>query len=554
MYHLPGIFDSISRRASRAFSFTTTEYQEAQSMTQRSPIPVIDLFAGPGGLGEGFSSVLDPRHSPRFSLKVSAEKDQTAHKTLSLRSLYRKFPKGKAPDCYYDHIRGNLSREALFAHPDTAEAGREALEESRNFELGKDDPEELDRRIQAALRGTDDWVLIGGPPCQAYSLAGRSRRTRESLEKFESDEKHFLYREYLRIIRRHKPAVFVMENVKGMLSSQHGGSPIFDRIVADLSKPGEGLEYQIRSLVKPGVAGELAPHDFVIEAEHYGIPQGRHRVILFGIRSDVARSVPELSSKPEEFVLGTESQSVFVREALSGLPPLRSRLSKEPDGHTQWLSALNQTTDELRFYRSRTLEPVFEEIRQAIATARHHTLAGKAFQSLDTSRHKMRDSLADWYIDSRLGGVIQHESRSHMRSDLHRYLFAAAYGRAKGVSPKIADFPTPLLPKHDNVSSEKVPFADRFRVQLEDSWSSTVVAHIAKDGHYFIHPDPSQCRSLTVREAARLQTFQDNYFFSGCRTEQYTQVGNAVPPLLAQKIADVISKFMEAWNRSRTPR
>lgn len=523
-------------------------------MAQRRPIPVIDLFAGPGGLGEGFSSILDPLCSPLFSLKVSAEKDPTAHKTLSLRSLYRKFPRSKAPDCYYEHVRGEISREALFAHPDAADAGREALEEARNFELGKDDQEDLDRRIQAALGGADDWVLIGGPPCQAYSLAGRSRRTRESLVKFESDEKHFLYREYLRIIRKHKPAVFIMENVKGMLSSQHGGSPIFDRIVADLSKPGDDLEYQIRSLVKPGIAGEIDPHDFVIEAERFGIPQGRHRVILFGIRSDVARSVPELSSSPEEFVIGKENMKVSVGEALSGLPSLRSRLSKELDGHAQWLSALNQTADELRFYRSENLRLVFEEMSRAVEKAHYHLSVGAPFVRHDTTKNQLRDRLIDWYIDKRLGGVIQHETRSHMRSDLHRYLFAAAYGRANGVSPKIANFPTPLLPKHANVLSEKVPFADRFRVQLADSWSSTVVAHIAKDGHYFIHPDPSQCRSLTVREAARLQTFQDNYFFAGNRTEQYTQVGNAVPPLLARKIARVVSKFMEAWNRSRTPR
>lgn len=523
-------------------------------MANRKSIPVIDLFAGPGGLGEGFSSLLDPERSPLFSLKVSAEKDPTAHKTRSLRSLYRKFPRGKAPDCYYEHIRGEISREALFAHPDAAEAGREALEEARNFELGKDDPEDLDRRIQAALGGADAWVLIGGPPCQAYSIAGRSRRTRESQEKFESDEKHFLYREYLRIVRKHKPALFVMENVKGMLSSQYGGSPIFDRIVADLSAPGDGLEYQVRSLAKPGVAGEIDPHDFIIEAERFGVPQGRHRVILFGIRSDVARSVPELSSSPEEFVLGKENMKVTVGEALSGLPPLRSRLSKEQDGHGQWLSALTETIEELRWYRSEDLEPVFDEMSRAVAKARFHDSTGRPFIRHETTRNEMRARLNDWYIDERLGGVIQHETRSHMRSDLHRYLFASAYGRAKGLSPKIADFPTPLLPKHDNVTSEKVPFADRFRVQLENSWSSTVVAHIAKDGHYFIHPDPSQCRSMTVREAARLQTFQDNYFFAGNRTEQYTQIGNAVPPLLARKIAGVVAKFMEAWNRSRTPR
>lgn len=519
-------------------------------MPNRRPIPVIDLFAGPGGLGEGFSSILDPDRSPLFSLKVSAEKDPTAHKTLSLRALYRKFPKGKAPDCYYDHICGRISREELFAHPDAAEAGRDALEEARNFELGKDDPEDLDRRIETALAGADDWVLIGGPPCQAYSLAGRSRRARESQEEFESDEKHFLYREYLRIIRRHKPAVFVMENVKGMLSSRHGGTLIFDRIVADLSSPGDGLEYQIRSFVKSGVAEEIDPHDFVIEAERFGVPQGRHRVILFGIRSDVARSVPQLSSSPEVFVLGRENDPVSVGEALSGLPPLRSRLSREPDGHERWLTALTDAVEELRWHESPELRDILNEMRRAATEARMHVSTGSPFTPHATTNNRMRDRLRDWFVDERLGGVIQHETRSHMRSDLHRYLFASAYGRVRGASPKIADFPTTLLPKHDNIHSDKVPFADRFRVQLKGSWSSTVVAHIAKDGHYFIHYDPSQCRSLTVREAARLQTFQDNYFFAGNRTEQYTQVGNAVPPLLARRIAHVVAKFMEAWRTS----
>jgi DNA (cytosine-5)-methyltransferase 1 len=523
-------------------------------MPSQRPIPVIDLFAGPGGLGEGFSSILDSERSPLFSLKVSAEKDPTAHKTLSLRALYRTFPRGKAPDCYYDHIRGDISREALFAHPAAAEAAKDALEEARNFELGKDDPEELDRRIELALAGAEDWVLIGGPPCQAYSLAGRSRRTRESLEKFESDEKHFLYREYLRIIRRHKPAVFVMENVKGMLSSKHGGAPIFDRIVADLSSPGNGLEYQIRSLVKPGVAGEIDPQDFVIEAERFGVPQGRHRVILFGVRSDVARSVPELSSAPKCFVLGDENTPVTVGEALSGLPRLRSRLSREPDGHDRWLSALSEAVEELRWHESPRLMATIAEMRAAAVNAREVVSTGAPFLPYDATDNTMRDRLHDWFIDERLGGVIQHETRAHMRSDLYRYLFAAAYGNVEKESPKIADFPTPLLPKHDNVNLDKVPFADRFRVQLKGSWSSTVVAHIAKDGHYFIHPDPSQCRSLTVREAARLQTFQDNYFFAGNRTEQYTQVGNAVPPLLARKIAHVVARFMETWRASRTPR
>ncbi len=521
-------------------------------MTSRKTIPVIDLFAGPGGLGEGFSSIIDNEGNPRFSLKLSAEKDPVAHRTLSLRSFFRKFGPGKVPDCYYAHIRGEISRDELFEHPDAKGAAKEALAEALKFELGQDDPKKLDSLIKTALGGADDWVLIGGPPCQAYSVAGRSRRTRESLEKFESDEKHFLYREYLRIIRDHKPAVFIMENVKGMLSSKHSGSSIFEKIISDLAKPCTDLEYQIHSFVKPGIAGEIAPHDFVIEAERFGIPQGRHRVILFGIRNDVARSVPEISTNPEKFILKAEQTYVTVGQTLSDLPKLRSRLSKETDSHQEWLSALIETSQKMKFYRSKILEPVYKEIGRAIREAQHHSSTGALFLRHERSTSQLESRFEQWFYDGRLGGVIQHDTRSHMRSDLNRYLFTAAYGRVHNYSPKLADFPRPLLPNHGNLSSIKVPFSDRFRVQLADSWSSTIVSHIAKDGHYFIHPDPAQCRSLTVREAARLQTFPDNYFFAGNRTEQYTQVGNAVPPLLARKIAEVVSSFMETRSQNGT--
>lgn len=520
-------------------------------MSNRKPIPVIDLFAGPGGLGEGFSSLMHSDEAPKFRLRLSIEKDWFAHQTLSLRALFRHFPKGKAPDCYYDYIRGDISRETLFNHPDAREAGEEALREAHRAELGKTPHEDIDSRIGAALDKERDWVLIGGPPCQAYSIAGRSRRTKETPEKFESDEKHLLYTEYLRIIRRFMPAVFVMENVKGMLSSTHGGSRIFERIMLDLSAPTDGLKYRIRSLVVPRETEQLEPKDFVIESERFGIPQCRHRVILFGVRADIAEGTQELSSHPERFTISTSESSVTVSEALAGLPRLRSCLSRKstkPDSPEAWLEVLHRALAVMGRWHNMANESFSKNLKHALDEAAKSVSVGMPFLRLK-DKDLQQGRLQHWFFDPRLGGVIQHATRSHMPSDLHRYLFASCYAKTFGVSPKVTQFPLGLLPNHENALDEDPPFADRFRVQLANFPSSTVVSHIAKDGHYFIHPDPSQCRSLTVREAARLQTFPDNYFFEGNRTHQYTQVGNAVPPLLAMKIAVVVYDFMQISNR-----
>jgi DNA (cytosine-5)-methyltransferase 1 len=139
-----------------------------------------------------------------------------------------------------------------------------------------------------------------------------------------------------------------------------------------------------------------------------------------------------------------------------------------------------------------------------------------------------------------------------MRDDLHRYLFCACFAKVHGRSPKLRDFPKELFPTHRNITadSERNAFEDRFRVQLADQPATTITSHVSKDGHYYIHHDPMQCRSLTVREAARLQTFPDNYFFEGGRTEQYRQVGNAVPPLLAREIAGVVFELLRETGNS----
>lgn len=522
-------------------------------MTRQKPIPVLDLFAGPGGLGEGFSSITDENGERSFALRVSVEKDAVAYRTLSLRALFRSFAKGKAPDCYYDYVKGKISREELFAHPSMTDEARAAAADAKHAELGKTPHGEIDAWISAALKDVDQWVLIGGPPCQAYSIAGRSRRTRETTADFEKDEKHFLYQEYLRIIRRFSPSIFVMENVKGILSSKHGGSPIFGRILADLSSPGGDFKYRIRSFTVPVAEGEPEPNDFIIEAERFGTPQRRHRVILFGIRSDLAEGAAALEEYPSRFILKPSPTLVGVAAALSGLPPLRSRLSREKDSHRAWLAALKSSKESLRMWRSEARPRIEADMSSAaVGAAAHMSFGGRFDPRSVVTDSAMPTPLRSWFHDPRLNGVIQHECRSHMRSDLHRYLFAACFAKAFGQSPKLELFPPRLLPDHDNVDDEKVPFSDRFRVQMAGLPSSTVVAHIAKDGHYYIHPDPTQCRSLTVREAARLQTFPDNYFFEGNRTEQYTQIGNAVPPWLAKQIAEVVIAFLtEARRESR---
>jgi DNA (cytosine-5)-methyltransferase 1 len=502
------------------------------------PIPVIDLFAGPGGLGEGFSSLLNKSDERIFKIKLSIEKDEFAHRTLGLRAFVREFPPKQAPDDYYEYLRGNITREELlkkFPH----EAKR-ATDEAWLAELGKEPDAEVKSRIETALGGKKEkWVLIGGPPCQAYSLLGRWRQKKED-ENFERDKRHFLYRQYLRILAVHKPPVFVMENVKGLLSTTINRERIFDKIREDLRHPlastnlgsKEDLEYNFYPLIPTlgEATGDYEPKDFIIRAEEFGIPQARHRLIILGIRSDW--------QKESDFLKKSETK-ILIENVIGNLPRLRSGLSKEPDSETNWHGAIQEICNANWL----TNGEIATEVRDAlIKTSKRVGMSlGRGGRFVEHSTKP--ENLSKWFWDSKLKGVCNHETRSHIRADLHRYFFAAVFAKENGRSPTLDDFPKALLPKHENVNDSK--FSDRFRVQLEGRPSTTVVSHISKDGHYYIHYDPSQCRSLTVREAARLQTFPDNYFFEGPRTEQYHQVGNAVPPLLAKQIAEIVAGLFQ---------
>lgn len=505
----------------------------------KKSIPIIDLFAGPGGLGEGFSSLKQSSGKPVFSIKVSIEKDPIAHQTLSLRAIYRHLGT-QIPDSYYDRIRGNISRDDFEKIKEIKDVAKLAKQEARCAILGREEGftpnAEIDQWIKEGLQGETEWVLIGGPPCQAYSLAGRSRMKGANPCTFEQDHRHFLYKEYLRIIQKHKPAVFVMENVKGILSSTHAGSLIFEKIMNDLSSPGDGAKYELRSFVVESVAGKnLSPKDFIIKAENYGIPQARHRVILLGIREDLSKQVTRTLSRQEELAT--------VEQTIAGLPRIRSTISRQYDSPEKWHGYLQDTLTNVKLWLDPARSDVINIMQVAIDRAAKHTSSGDKFIRTVPDFSNMPQHLRKWLQDDRLGGIIQHASRGHMPLDLQRYLFAASYAEKNRVSPKVRQFPNLLLPKHKNIHEDTVPFEDRFRVQLKDSPSTTVVSHISKDGHYYIHYDPSQCRSLTVREAARLQTFPDNYFFEGNRTQQYVQVGNAVPPLLAKQLAEIVARL-----------
>jgi DNA (cytosine-5)-methyltransferase 1 len=240
-------------------------------------------------------------------------------------------------------------------------------------------------------------------------------------------------------------------------------------------------------------------------------------------------------------ILHRSGKLVPIQKAIGDLPRVRSGLSKEDDTGENWVAAVRALAQSTGMG-----EPaVTPDLRRAIRKVLRKLNAGLNRGGEFVIGNPAPKFARHWLRDSRLAGFCNHATRRHIREDLHRYLFAAQFARNKKQTPGLEHFPIALLPNHENVAEAiaGVMFNDRFRVQFRGRPSTTVTSHISKDGHYFIHYDPSQCRSLTVREAARLQTFPDNYFFEGPRTAQYHQVGNAVPPLLANQIAGIVARL-----------
>ena len=463
----------------------------------KTPIPIVDLFAGPGGLGEGFSRVNDGR---AFKIVVSIEKDPHAIETLRLRAFYRAWvgSKKKLPKAYFDLLSAKNEKGKIQAIGKLSELEewKMAQEEALHLELGKDN-EEIYSYIKQRLAGTNKWVLIGGPPCQAYSLVGRSRM--KNHEGHKKDHRHHLYKQYLAIIKNFKPSVFVMENVKGINTAKVLGKRILPKILKDLSGGGK---YKLFSITSENTTPD-EELSYLVKSEKYGIPQTRHRVIIIGVRNDISEKI-----NPLQF-----SEEVSVKDVVNDLPKLLGLDSGIPRG--------NYTKRECG-------APVVRHSK-----LRTHLSSTKLKQFITPLSQEL------------FNHVFNHEARSHMKEDLLRYKWWSGVAKKLGRSPTLNDkMPKGIAPLHKNIAKEgTASFADRFKVQIAGKPSGTITSHISKDGHYYIHYDPRQCRSFSVREAARIQTFPDDYFFMGNKTQQYHQVGNAVPPYLAYQIACSILKI-----------
>ena len=346
-----------------------------------------------------------------------------------------------------------------------------------------------------------------------------------------------------------RPAVAVMENVAGILSACHKDRPVFPDVMESLQNAGGLDQYSLYALASPygsrTWAEGLNPKDFLVRAEEYGIPQTRHRVFVICIRSDVASVVPK-EALPR---LIPNAATVSLHDVIGLMPMLRSRLSWDDDANS-WQDVVKNACEAIRICLPEMEQPFSEEFSQildnVLGSTRSDAPPFRGAVGETSIANSCPEELREWIVDDSIRMLPNNETRSHMHEDIARYLYAATFASVFDRSPKAIDFPPSLAPKHSSWNTGA--FNDRFRVQLGERPSATITSHLSKDGHYFIHPDPSQCRSLTVREAARLQTFPDNYFFHGSRTQQYVQVGNAVPPYLARQIAEQVQEVVEYYH------
>lgn len=389
----------------------------------------IDLFAGCGGLSEGFYKL-------GYKALLHLEIEEVFCKTLRTRMRH------------YGYSEEEIENAVLCA------------------DITSDDIiSEIDKRVHEKVD-----LIVGGPPCQAFSSVGRA----QSPDSMNSDPRNYLFENYLNVLNHIKPKMFIFENVKGLLSARPKGVKVFDIIVKEMSKT-----YNIVS----------NPKTILLNAADYGVPQIRERVILIGVRKDIDYiDVNEIYASIIKTNSDTDSNLpdyVTVGDAILDLPKL--------------------------------MPGEGEEIRKWEYKGTNNSYVKK--------------------IQSEEGVLYNHVARKHNEADKERYRILS---RHKNWQLKDLQKVRPDLIHHDPKH-----FGNRYTVQESDKPGKTIVAHLYKDGNLFIHPDPEQSRTFTVREAARIQSFPDDFFFEGSRTDQYKQVGNAVPPLMAEAFARTLGVYLD---------
>ena len=407
----------------------------------------VDIFAGASGLAEGF-------YQAGFYPVAHVERDSNACLTIKTRTAYHYCIENGLGDFYKDYYYGNLDRNEFYdAIP------FDTLGEVINDEISESNISKIISKIESAKKrlGVEKIdLLLGGPPCQAYSVRGR--KANESKKKF--DERIYYYKLYAKFLRKLKPKIFVFENVPGLLSFE--GGYIFDDLKAVLKKEGYEIDYKI-----------LSAYDF-------GVLQDRRRIVIIGWKKELDFSYPEFSPIHTKAV---------VNDLFNDLP------ARRPGDIENFLNYTKPSSE----------------------------------------------YLLNSCIRNGFSGVAQHITRPHNEIDLEIYRRVIDLWNRKQARLKYSSLPASLR-THRNIEG----YLDRFKVVAgEANYAHTVIAHIAKDGHYYIHPDINQCRSISVREAARIQAFPDNFVFEGPRTSAFTQIGNAVPPAMAEKIAKLLKDIIK---------
>lgn len=412
-------------------------------------ITFLDIFAGAGGLSEGFVRA-------GYTPVKHIEMDEAACNTLKTRAAYHYLKDNGNISIYNDYLRGKIDRHELYSF-----VPPKVIDSVMQAEISEDKIPLIFKSIDKELNGKSLDLIVGGPPCQAYSLAGRSR----SKTKMVGDKRNTLYILYAKFLEYYKPKFFVFENVLGLLSAKDENGEKYLTKMRDLFKSlGYETEYKI------------------LKASNYGVLQDRKRIILIGKLGTEENFYPNIKTLHTEYV---------VNDVLSDLPKLHA------------------------------------------GEGSYHGVAEIAPASKYLHEAKIRS-----YEDT---PITLHIARPNKNYDLEIYRLAVEAWNKDKTRIDYSKLPDDLK-KHKNTES----FKDRFKVVAGDlNCSQTIVAHICKDGHYYIHPDKEQNRSLTPREAARLQTFPDDYYFESVgekpsRTAAFRQIGNAVPVLLAEKIAEAL--------------